>query len=76
MATSWDDQKVVCPLYKGENRKRRWIICEGHGYAVKNISEYRRERDMQKQLDVFCRCRYSYCEHYRAIVEEKYEDEK
>ncbi|MBR3585064.1 MAG: hypothetical protein IKO00_03475 [Oscillospiraceae bacterium] len=77
MAGSWRDGKILCPFFRGEDRQRHKIICEGPGDARSISWNFANEDERQRirQLEVFCQDRYACCEIYRMLQESKYGDQ-
>lgn len=73
MATSWKDQNIRCPFYRGEDARKHKIICEGLGDARSMAWNFRSERQRIRQLEIFCQDCYANCEMYRMIRESKYD---
>lgn len=65
---------VRCPFYKTDDGKKR-ITCEGiiDGSSLNLI--YRRKKDYETQITVFCCEHYKKCEVYRMLME-KYDEEE
>ena len=71
---SYRQIEVRCPFYRSDNGKRR-IICEGIVDGSTISVTYRGRTDLQKQISIFCACRYENCEIYRMLMNEKYKEE-
>ena len=78
MPTSRTDTRVLCPFYQYDeslNKQRAYkITCEGIVDSSTLVLSYRRKRDFQTQLDIFCCEHFSRCEIYRMLME-KYEEQ-
>ena len=66
---------VKCPFYKSDREKNRSISCEGVFEGSISEHRFRRQRDREKQLRLYCAADYSKCEIYQAIMEAKYPDD-
>ena len=75
MATgSWRQADVRCPFYR-EDSKRRRISCEGLVEDSRISMTFGRRGDFDIQMNTFCCDRYHYCELFRMLMENKYEEE-
>ena len=63
-----------CPFYKSDDHQKRRIICEGVVEESTLASTYRKKKDYDTQLWVFCCEHYKKCEIYRMLME-KYDEE-
>ncbi len=73
MATSWREEKIRCPFFRGEDAKRHKIICEGLGDAKSMSWTFGNERQRILQMEVFCQNHYRFCELCRMIQQSKYD---
>ena len=64
-----------CPFFKCDEAKTRRITCEGIVDKSTLALTYRRKRDFDTQLGVFCCEYYKKCEIYRMLMEAKYDEE-
>lgn len=69
---SYRQVDVQCPFYKADDGYRR-ITCEGIIDDSSLALIYRRKRDYETQITVFCCEHYEKCEVYRMLME-KYDD--
>ena len=74
MATSWNDQKVLCPFYVGDATAERWIKCCGLIPGSTLRSRFETKADFEMQLNTFCCEYYKNCEIYRMLMQQ-WEDE-
>lgn len=72
---SWLKSAVRCPFYKSDNTKRKSIRCEGVFDRSQVTHTFRRKRDWQQQLTLFCCANYQHCEICHVILMAKYPDE-
>ena len=71
---SWKSVDVRCPFYRHDSPKKRTICCEGIFDRSQLTHSFRRQRDREKQLALYCCDGFRYCEIYRAIIEARYPD--
>ena len=64
---------VRCPFYKYDDGVKR-ITCEGIVEDSSLALIYRKKRDFETQIRVFCCEHYEKCEIYRILME-KYEED-
>ena len=76
MATSWREQKILCPFFRKEDARKHIITCEGLGDALSISWNFNPENERQRieRMEIFCQDRYASCELYRWIWESKYDD--
>lgn len=74
MAGSWNKVNAVCLFFIADNGQTR-VRCEGYcaGASVEWI--FRRPKDFTTQMDTFCYQKFENCEHYRALMLLKYNEE-
>lgn len=67
--------EAKCPFFKNDNQQKQQITCEG--LVDKSILAliYRRRKDYDTQLSVFCCEYYKKCEIFRMLMEAKYDEE-
>ena len=70
---SYNQVYAKCPFYQYDDGKHN-IICEGITDGSTLILKFRKKKDYDIQIDVFCCEHYKKCEVYRMLME-KYEDE-
>ena len=74
---AYESQYVLCPFYKThkelKEKQNKYIIsCEGL-VDYSNISlNYKFLKDRELQFKIFCCDKYSNCEIYRLLMNEKY----
>lgn len=64
---------VQCPFYHSDDGKHN-IACEGIVDGSTLVSKFRKQKDYETQIGVFCCGHYAKCELYRMLMA-KYEDE-
>ena len=71
----WKNADMKCCFFRTQNKKKRHIGCEG--YFPRSIIDhtFRRQKDFNIHLAQFCAADYQQCPYYRALIQEKYEDE-
>lgn len=66
---------AACPFFRRSDAMTRKIYCEGLIPRTGAQHTFDRKRGFDYQLKAFCGQDYQYCEHYRAIMREKYGEE-
>lgn len=72
---TWKKSDVRCPFYFHDSYRGKTIECEGVFDRSRTITRFRRQRDREQQLTLFCAACYRNCEIYRAIMQAKYPEE-
>ena len=72
---SWRKRDAACPFYRHDKEATKEITCEGVFDRSKLTHKFRRQRDREQQLTLFCAADFTKCEIYRAIMEAKYPDD-
>lgn len=71
---SWKKAEVKCPFYRHDSRKKKTISCEGVFDRSQLTHAFRRQRDYEKQLTLYCCDAFKYCEICRAVLDARYPD--
>lgn len=66
---------ALCPFYRYDELKNKKIVCEGIVDKSVLSLAFRRRKDYDTQLIVFCCEYYKNCEIYRMLMEHKYDEE-
>lgn len=72
---SWRKADILCPFFKHDSRRMRTISCEGVFDRSRVTHSFRRDRDWEQQLVLFCCESYRTCEIYRAVMDARYPDD-
>lgn len=64
-----------CPFYKFDDQQKMRIVCEGIVEKSNLAWLFKRRRDFNLQMSVFCCEHYKKCEIYRAVMAAKYDEE-
>ena len=64
--------EVRCPFFK--NQDKHFISCEGLVDSSNISLRYKYGKDKNIQFDEFCCSKYTYCEIYRMLINEKYQE--
>lgn len=66
---SYKQVNVKCPFYKHDDGKRT-ITCEGIVEDSSLTNSFRRKRDFEMQINVYCSGCYQKCEVYMMLVKQ------
>lgn len=73
-STTYGTRDVLCPFFLAHGLRE--IHCEAYEDACRTIMRYRCAENKAEHMRIYCCARYAYCEHYRALMREKYDEEE
>lgn len=67
---------IECPFYSSDDEKphKQKILCESPVPGSNLSLFFRKKRDFETQIKLFCCQHYDKCEIYRAVMAAKYEE--
>lgn len=74
--TYWGKSSVLCPFYVSDNLQEKKITCEWIVPKSTVTARFLNKSDYRKQLIGVCGRDYESCPVYRALMKEKYGEEK
>ena len=72
-STTSGTRDVRCPFFLAHSGRE--IHCEAYEDLCRTIMRYRCPENKDEHFRIYCCGRYTYCEHYRALMREKYEED-
>ena len=72
---SWRKSDIRCPFYRHDSARYKTITCEGVFDRSRVEHSFRRARDRELQLEIYCAGCYQRCEIYRAVIDARYPDD-
>lgn len=68
---AWKDVDVQCPFYRRSTERQ--IVCEGLTEKGNLTQSFRRMKDKEKHMGVYCCGRYRECRLYRMLMDKYHE---
>ncbi len=72
-STTQGTEDILCPFFLAHGVRE--IHCEAYEEQCRSIMRYRCSENKREHMKTYCKGRYAYCEHYRGLMREKYDEE-
>lgn len=73
-STTQGTEGILCPFFLAHGVRE--IHCEAYEEQCRSIMRYRCAENKRAHMHTYCQDRYNYCEHYRGLMREKYDEEE